>query len=467
MASRSNSLGSLRRWWSGWLPGRIDDRIAYHLGHGVAARLQVHWTQLPDYRFVDAYRATERYCAGRGEIMRVDSEHEEDLNNILHGKPPSRAYRQIKIARKVAWSTGPAEEEYLPVDVFWLCKKRPGDDGSNLIVRLRNDPQYARVILEAASDDAGFAERSVTAIVELSAQHSIYRNRILELSHEVGGKDAYGNIDPTARLRVLFKAHEGVADYDIVIDDEVRQILQRNVIDLHIRRDVLKTHRVPVRRGVLFYGPPGTGKTYACRYLCGKLPEVTRIIVTGTALMQVSTIFSLARMLQPSLVILEDVDLVFASREINLYSSVLGDLLDQMDGLRPYEDIGFILTTNAIERMESAIRDRPGRISQTVYFGPPNAELRRRYLHHHLRSYEPLEIDLEELVGTSNGATQAFLKEWVHRAVQMATERLATGPGTITLRTEDFRHAMEEMKRYSTGTTGRIIGFHADGHRSE
>jgi hypothetical protein len=29
-------------------------------------------------------------------------------------------------------------------------------------------------------------------------------------------------------------------------------------------------------------------------------------------------------MLQPSLVILEDVDLVFASREINLYSSVLG-----------------------------------------------------------------------------------------------------------------------------------------------
>ena len=362
MASRSNSLGSLRRWWSGWLPGRIDDRIAYHLGHGVAARLQVHWTQLPDYRFVDAYRATERYCAGRGEIMRVDSEHEEDLNNILHGKPPSRAYRQIKIARKVAWSTGPAEEEYLPVDVFWLCKKRPGDDGSNLIVRLRNDPQYARVILEAASDDAGFAERSVTAIVELSAQHSIYRNRILELSHEVGGKDAYGNIDPTARLRVLFKAHEGVADYDIVIDDEVRQILQRNVIDLHIRRDVLKTHRVPVRRGVLFYGPPGTGKTYACRYLCGKLPEVTRIIVTGTALMQVNTIFSLARMLQPSLVILEDVDLVFQAREVNLLQFRAG---------RPARSNG---RSSAVRRHRLRLDDQRHRTDGVRDQGPPRQD---------------------------------------------------------------------------------------------
>jgi len=168
-------------------------------------------------------------------------------------------------------------------------------------------------------------------------------------------------------------------------------------------------------------------------------------------------------MLQPSLVILEDVDLVFAAREINLYSSVLGELLDQMDGLRPYEDIGFILTTNAIERMESAIKDRPGRISQTVYFGAPSAVLRQRYLQHYLRSYEPFEIDVEELVALSKGATQAFLKEWVHRAVQIATERLASGAGPLTLRTGDFQDAISEMKRYTPGTTGRIIGFHADG----
>jgi SpoVK/Ycf46/Vps4 family AAA+-type ATPase len=165
-------------------------------------------------------------------------------------------------------------------------------------------------------------------------------------------------------------------------------------------------------------------------------------------------------MLQPSLVILEDVDLVFAAREINLYSSVLGDLLDQMDGLRPYEDISFVLTTNAIERMESAIRDRPGRISQCIFFGPPQPELRGRYLLHYLRRYDTSQLGLDDLVRESEGATPAFLKEWVHRAVQIASERLEQGGPTLELRNDDFRHALDEMRRFSEGSTGRIIGFH-------
>jgi len=40
-----------------------------------------------------------------------------------------------------------------------------------------------------------------------------------------------------------------------------------------------------------------------------------------------------------------------------------------MDGLRPHEDVGFVLTTNAIDRIEAAIKDRPGRISQCIHMG--------------------------------------------------------------------------------------------------
>jgi ATP-dependent 26S proteasome regulatory subunit len=236
-------------------------------------------------------------------------------------------------------------------------------------------------------------------------------------------------------------------------------MLWRNVVDLHLRRAVLKANGVPVRRGVLLYGPPGTGKTFACRYICGKLPETTRIIVTGTALLQVTQIFTLARMFQPS-VILEDVDLVFASRQVNLYSSVLGELLDQMDGLRPYEDISFILTTNAIDRMEAAIKDRPGRISQCIFFGAPKAELRGRYLLHYLRHYKVSGLELDGLVQQSEGATQAFLKEWVHRAVQIASERLSDSTSCLS------HVAMTSVVRWRRcddlgGWTARIIGFHA------
>jgi cell division protease FtsH len=158
-------------------------------------------------------------------------------------------------------------------------------------------------------------------------------------------------------------------------------------------------------------------------------------------------------------VILEDVDLVFAAREINLYSSVLGELLDQMDGLRPQEDIGFILTTNAIERMEAAVRDRPGRISQCIHFAAPSGELRRRYLARYLRAYDGAKLDFDALVEATAGATQAFLKEWVHRAVQIACERLASDGDALDLQTEDFADALAEMRHGGDAASSRIIGF--------
>jgi ATP-dependent 26S proteasome regulatory subunit len=134
-------------------------------------------------------------------------------------------------------------------------------------------------------------------------------------------------------------------------------------------------------------------------------------------------------------------------------------MLDQMDGLRPHEDIGFVLTTNSIERMEAAIKDRPGRISQCIHFGSPHPELRKRYLMHYLRRYATKELDIEGLVRDSKGATQAFLKEWVHRSVQIALERMTHESMTLQLTKNDFHLAMREMKRFSEGETGKIIGF--------
>ena len=131
-----------------------------------------------------------------------------------------------------------------------------------------------------------------------------------------------------------------------------------------------------------------------------------------------------------------------------------------MDGLRPFEDISFLLTTNSIDRMEAAIKDRPGRISQCIHFGPPNPPLRRRYLQRYLREYDNLKVELDDLVDMSDGTTQAFLKEWVHRATQIATERLESGEDELSLQLPDFSEAMDEMKQYSSGSTGQIVGFH-------
>lgn len=434
----------------------LRERIVDKTGEAKVKALRVVSKELPAFRFPDLYAATEWLAAEEGLMESVLAEQDNvDLNSALHERWNQWAQKPIKQSRMTNWSVSAAGERSLPVDQTWIIGRR--QDPS--VLRLSFNRFAAQARLEVAHADNAIAAQLMQRIIDRSVAHSIYRGQVIELAFVTGTKDEYGDVEQQEHLRLLFKHLEPVGEEDIVIDDDVRSVLIRNIVDLHERREVLKANGVPVRRGVLLYGPPGTGKTYACRYVFAKLPNVTRIAVTGTALTQVTQIFNLARLYQPSLVLLEDVDLVFASRDINLYSSVLGELLDQMDGLRPYEDIGFLLTTNSIERMEAAIKDRPGRIGQCIHFGPPQAALRRRYLAHYLSDYAKDDVDFEALVTMSEDATQAFLKEWVHRAVQIATERLDSPQEKARLRTEDFSRAIDEMRRYAEGSTGQIIGF--------
>ena len=90
--------------------------------------------------------------------------------------------------------------------------------------------------------------------------------------------------------------------------------------------------------------------------------------------------------------------------------------------------------------------------------------MRRRYLLHHLHAYDASRLTVDHLTNLSRGATQAFLKEWVHRSVQIATERLAGAHQSPELREADFDAALSEMRRFSEGTTGRIVGFLEGSH---
>jgi hypothetical protein len=72
-------------------------------------------------------------------------------------------------------------------------------------------------------------------------------------------------------------------------------------------------------------------------------------------------------------------------------------------------------------------------------------------------------LNIDGLVQQSEGATQAFLKEWVHRAVQISSELLIESNSAVELRDNDFSLAMEEMRRFTEGSTAKIIGFHSPG----
>lgn len=71
----------------------------------------------------------------------------------------------------------------------------------------------------------------------------------------------------------------------------------------------------PVKRGLLFYGEPGTGKTYTAKWLAQTLEGVTVILLTGKNLWLIKQCCQLARIFEPSLVIVEDMKRLIARTE--------------------------------------------------------------------------------------------------------------------------------------------------------
>ena len=409
----------------------------------------------PTYRYVDWYRALERYAAGAAEARRLDARNPRSLEALIRyvsaELPANPTLQKICI--------GYEEFGFFPEEVFWLLR---GPDGfgpeERIVLRVRRE--VGEVVVEVAATAPEAASAVLKRLEKDALAHSIFRGQFLEVRYSHDPHADYEYMHRADELTVTFQARPNVTAADIILDEKVEAILRRNLFDFFAHRDRLHELGLPRKRALLFYGPPGTGKTHTCRFVHTFLKGVTTILATGEALARMEHLGKLARQLQPTLVILEDVDLVFVAREVNPYGLALGDLMDQLDGFTPDEEVIFLLTTNAIDRVEAAIRDRPGRINQCLHFGLPGPELRRRYLERYLRPYDASAADLDHLVKQTEQTSQAFLKEYVLRAVQVAAESAGYGNGEpVRLRTEHFDAAFEELTSHGDPHGHSIMGF--------
>jgi len=97
---------------------------------------------------------------------------------------------------------------------------------------------------------------------------------------------------------------------------------------------------------------------------------------------------------------------------------VLNRLLNELDGLRERADVFFVLTTNRPSTLEPALASRPGRIDQAIEFPLPDESLRRRLIALYATTL-PLASDLvAELARRTDGASPAFIKEFLRRVAQ-------------------------------------------------
>ena len=290
------------------------------------------------------------------------------------------------------------------------------DGPAALLVRSPDDHGDDEVTVQVACARPDRANDLVDQIRRLSMEHNVFRGHVISFGDEVFGHRR------GALLSFVDRPH--IARDQVILPPDLLDGIERQVLGVARHASRLVASGQHLWRGVLLYGVPGTGKTHTVRYLLSGLPGVTVVLLSGGALGMISAACSVARALQPSVVVVEDVDLIAEERTHHLGDSpLLFELLNEMDGLAGDIDMTFLLTTNRADLLEQALAARPGRVDHAAELPVPDAEARRRLI----RLYQgSLDLDLSDpdvVIGRTEGVTASFIKELLRRAALQAAEQ--------------------------------------------
>jgi ATP-dependent 26S proteasome regulatory subunit len=325
-------------------------------------------------------------------------------------------------------------------------------DGQPIVVFVR-PPHYSTDLpmLDVVAAGRETAAGAMSALLTEANRENVYRGRAITLESSGSWREEY---------HIRFRPLRPTGRDEIVLPDRLIEAVERNVLGLLRHGDTLRRAGRSTRHGLLFHGPPGTGKTMMIRYLAHACRNHTIIQLTGRQLGLIRESCRMARLLAPSLVALEDVDLIAQERSDNNCPVVLHELLDEMDGLGAQAECVFLLTTNRPDVLEPALSARPGRIDQAVEFPLPDADARRRLFDVYGRGLDLSGVRIADWVRRSDGVSPAFIEELLRKASLMAAERGASGD-PLPVTEADVQAAVDELVLFGGELTQRLLGYRA------
>src|SRR5213594_2798991 len=312
-------------------------------------------------------------------------------------------------------------------------------------------PGRARARIEVMALERTMAQRFLADITGLMAKHNVYRGKIVSL-----GPQQFGFGPQTI---ITFHRLPKVTRDDVILPSGVLDRIDRHAIAFSEHADRLVAAGRPIKRGLLLYGSPGTGKTLTVMYLAGRMQGRTVLLTTGRALGMIAAVTQMARLLQPSTVVVEDVDLIAQERGMPGVQTqpFLFELLNEMDGLREDIDVLFVLTTNRPDILEPALAARPGRVDLAIPLPLPDADARRRLFALYARGLEFKVTDLDRFIARTEGASPAYIKELLRNATVFGAID-GDGAGAIRVTDKHLDQAMDELAEGGR-LAERIAGF--------
>jgi hypothetical protein len=306
----------------------------------------------------------------------------------------------------------------------------------------------ARGRLEVVASRREAAVALLREITTAQRERNVYRGKVISLAPGEFGVQAL----------VRFHRLPRISRDDIVFPAGMLERIERQAVDFSAVAPALLAAKRSLKRGILLYGPPGTGKTLTIMYLAGRMPGRTIILTGGPGLGLLREIGQFARELAPTMVVVEDVDLIAQERGFpgQPVQPLLFELLNQLDGLAEDVDVLFVLTTNRPDILEPALAARPGRVDLVVELPMPDGDGRRRLLELYSRGLRLDGVDLAQYVERTDGASPAYIKELLRKAALLAA--IDAKGEAAGVRDEHLTRAMEELAAGGE-LAKRIVGF--------
>ncbi|SCU98508.1 LADA_0H13476g1_1 [Lachancea dasiensis] len=242
--------------------------------------------------------------------------------------------------------------------------------------------------------------------------------------------------------------------------------LLKRTIDLPLHQPTLFAEfGVSPPRGILLHGPPGTGKTMLLRCVAGEA-NAHVLTINGPSIVSkylgeteaaLRDIFNEARLYQPSIIFIDEIDSLAPSRSSDdageVESRVVATLLTLMDGMGSSGRVVVVAATNRPNSVDMALR-RPGRLDQEVEIGIPDVDARHDILvrqfskvseKRHALNAEDIQLVASKTHGYVGADLVALCREAVMKTLQRGiTQNLDRESLKIVLK--DVEEAMAEIR---------------------